>query len=273
MHFKTTLLACLIALLASCGNNQQTAVEETPTSPPEIKEHQSKLLPVVEELETSHNVKNFQERAAIAFDIELYFRGKKRLEGRIFSSTNSDRIRLDRTDGVQVIFDGEKVVMSPANTEYQGARFGIFTWQYFFMAPFKLSDPGTKWEALSGQTINGVEYSRGKLTFDSGVGDAPDDWYIAYKNKTTGLMDILAYIVTYSKSQEKAEEEPHAISYHQYEPVDGIPIAKEWKFWLWTEEKGIFDQLGEAKITNVEFLDDITNVFELPKDYVQVDKE
>ena len=51
-----------------------------------------------------------------------------------------------------------------------------------------------------------------KISFDAGVGDAPDDWYIAFTDDQ-GRMDALGYIVTYSKSQEEAEARP------QYHPV------------------------------------------------------
>jgi hypothetical protein len=50
-----------------------------------------------------------------------------------------------------------------------------------------------------------------KLSFESGTGDAPDDWYVVYADKATNLIEKL-HIVT--KMSEEAEKKPacHTIS-------------------------------------------------------------
>ena len=272
MYNRFLLLISLILLWASC-NEPQKPSQETPNQNTASELIEKNTLNVVKDLESAHQVARFKAHAAVSFDLELFFRGKKRFEGTIISTTDSDQILIKRLDGTQVLSDGKQVIKSPADADYASARFDIFTWQYFFMIPFKLNDPGTNWEALNDHSIEGEEYERGKLSFGTGVGDAPDDWYIVYKNKTTNLLDIVAYIVTYRQSQTEAEEEPHAISYGNYEMVDGIPFAKNWEFWLWTEEKGIFDRLGEANITNIKLIDDLKGVFDLPEDYTVVNKD
>ncbi len=200
----------------------------------------------------------------------LYFGGSKRLEATITALTNSTKVRLDRADGLSLIYDGHTVYQSPASAEYGGARFDIFTWQYFFMAPFKFSDPGANWEYLGDKQLQGKSYEAAKLTFEAGTGDAPDDWYIAYKHPDTHRLFSMAYIVTFNKSREKAEEEPHAITYHDYEEVDGVPFATRWQFWMWTEARGIFDQLGRAEIANVRFLDPDPIFFTVGEDAKEV---
>ncbi len=227
---------------------------------------ETSTLPIVQDIEEAHKANLFHQKEAISFDIILSFRGSVRLKGTITSATNSSGIRIDREDGSVIAYDGQKVWLAPADARVGGARFDIFTWQYFFMAPYKLSDPGTNWEELEDKIIDGESHSAAKLTFDVGTGDAPDDWYIAFKNKNSKLLDALAYIVTFRASREEAEEEPHAISYHNYQEVEGVPIATEWKFWLWTEERGLFDQLGEATISNVRFVDVENDTFAAPVD-------
>ncbi len=253
---RPVLVLTLFFLFAACNNatemssdNQVDQKTET-TILPEVTQ-----LPIVEDMEAAHKVAQFKNKEAIQFDIELYFGGSKRLDGTIISKTNSTGVRLEKADGSVIGYDGRQVWMSPADAEVGGARFDIFTWQYFFMAPFKFRDPGTNWEALEDMMLDGKPHTTARLTFDIDTGDAPEDWYIVYKDKSTNLLDAMAYIVTFRASQEQAEEEPHAITYHNYEEVDGIPIAKEWKFWLWTEDKGIHQQLGNATITNVEFVE------------------
>lgn len=267
-----SFLGIFLFLIYSCTNSSTPSSDYSEEAAVQEMLPEVTALPIVEQLEAAHKVNLFRQKKAISFDIELYFGGSKRLDGTLITTTGSDGIRIEREDGSVLGYDGEQVWLSPADRDLGGARFAVFTWQYFFMAPFKLSDPGTNWEALEDMILDGEAHTTAKLTFDSDTGDAPDDWYIAYKDKTTNLLDALAYIVTFRASQEKAEEEPHAITYHDYQEVDGIPIAMEWKFWLWTEEKGIFDQLGEAKISNVKFVEVGEGYFSAPEDSKEVSR-
>ncbi len=200
----------------------------------------------------AHQVAAFRNHDYIEMDLELYFRGKLRFNGRLVSSTNSREILLERQDGATLYFDGQDVWKAPAGSDWKGARFDIFTWQYFALAAYKLGDPGTNWELLEPQSWENIEYNRAKLTFDSGVGDAPDDWYIAYTQPGNDFLYALAYIVTYG-GRSADEAEPHAITYTDYQPVNGIPFAHRWEFWMWYEDSELGEQLGEANITNVRF--------------------
>lgn len=259
------LTLLLLSVLSACS---------APTEPTESTESDSTEQPATEEiisstltaLEAAHKKSTFDQKEAIQFDIELFFRGKKRLDATITSLTNSGKIRMEKADGTVVVFDGNQVLQMPADTDYKGARFDIFTWQYFFMAPYKLSDPGTIWTDISRDTLNTLTYERGKLTFEAGTGDAPDDWYVIYKNPKTNLMDVLAYIVTYGQSAEEAEEEPHAVTYEAYQTFEGIPIATKWGFWIWYEDQGLTEQLGEANVSNVKFVDGADTLFSLGED-------
>ena len=268
--FYPILLGILFITISACSNASEQSSDNVEAGSMEEMLPAVMALPIVEELEAAHKAPQFKQKQAVSLDIELYFRGKKRLEGTLISTPNSDGIRIEKKDGTVLAYDGEQVWMSPAPNGVGGARFDVFTWQYFFMAPFKLSDPGTNWEAMDDMMFEGEAHTTAKLTFDNDTGDAPDDWYIAYKDKNTNLLDAMAYIVTFGASQEEAEEEPHAISYHNYKEVEGIPIATEWEFWLWTEEKGLFDQLGEAKISNVKFVKVDESTFAAPEDSKEV---
>ena len=260
MRFSyTTLFAPLfliLLLLGSCTESVETT--DVPVSA---------LPELVQKIETAHKVTDFKSQSVIAFDIELYFRGKLRLDGTLYSTTNSSKIRVDRKDGTSALFDGRTVW---ADSAYSGARFAILTWQYFFMAPFKLSDPGTNWEVLDNLPLFDQSLPTAKLTFGTNVGDAPDDWYIAYKNESD-LLECLAYIVTYSSSVEEAEGEPHAITYHDYQTIEGIPFSTSWKFWMWEEQRGVYDQLGYANIRNIRFVEDAD--FEVWDTAIEMKKE
>jgi len=194
------------------------------------------------------------------------------LTAKITSFTNSSRVRVDKKDGSKLIYNGKDVFLSPTNANDKGARFDMFTWNYFFSVPFKLTDPGTNWELLDSLQIDSTSYAAGKLTFGEKIGDAPDDWYVVYQQPETGLLHAAAYIVTLGKTKEKAEENPHVIVYHGYKKVDGIHIATKWTFHNWDKETGIGEQLGEATISNIKFFDAKDDLFAQPKDSKLIEK-
>ena len=215
---------------------------------------QSKM-PFITDIEKAHQSSKFHNKEAVSFDVDLSFGGKTAFKGTVISATNSSFIEIIKADGTRLKFDGSKVWVSPAEKNYKGARFDMFTWQYFFMAAFKFSDPGTKWENLGMMPYNvGTKMQSAKLTFESGTGDASGDYYFVYKN-AQNLVEAMGYIVTFGgKSLEKAEKGAHAIVYSDYKKVDGVSIAMQWAFHNWNKEKGIADKIGEAKITNVKFI-------------------
>jgi len=256
---KYLLLFTLVTFMLACQPAEDTK-EVSSDNGAQANEAPSSdagyALPIVETISRTHNAQAFHDKKAVAFNLELYFGGSKRFESRITSNTNSTAIRFDRSDGVSLIYDGEKVVQTPDTTDYPGARFDIFTWQYFALAPFKFDDPGTNWKQMDTVMMDGRSYDRARLTFENGTGDAPDDWYVVYQDEKSDRLHGMAYIVTFGKSKEKAEQEPHAITYHNYQSVDGIPFPTQWKFWLWSEKDGFGQQIGSAELANISFVDD-----------------
>lgn len=221
-------------------------------------------------IEKAHSKEIWEQKTAFAFDIDLEFGGKPVFSGKITSLTNSGKIRVDQQDGTKIVFDGEKVFLCPSTAENKNARFNIFTWQYFFALPFKLTDPGTNWELL--ETSGNEDFNKGKLTFDQNTGDSSQDWYVVYQELETGMLHAAAYIVTFNKEREKAEEDPHAIVYSDYEVKEGIPVATTWSFHNWNEKDGIGEQIGQAKISNITFFDAKSALFARPQDYKVVEK-
>ncbi|CAL67309.1 DUF6503 family protein [Christiangramia forsetii] len=212
-----------------------------------------KVLSFSENIEEAHNKTAFMMNEAVSYDIKLKFGGSPRLEGTVSMTTNSSKVRLDKADGTTVIFDGDQVYISPETAKKEGARFDIFTWQYFFAIPFKLTDPGTVWEKQQPKMLDSMEYQTAKLSFESNVGDSPDDWYVVYKDPETNRLKAAAYIVTFGSEQEKAEENPHAIVYSDYQTFKDAEIATQWSFHNWSSTDGFGEKLGEATISNVKF--------------------
>ena len=258
-------------LLISCGQtkNENTTEDMMPVEANNgIGDGAPSLdMAMINTVEKAHSKQAFLDNEMVSFNIVLNFGGSERLNGSIDMTTDTNKLRINKKDGSAQVFDGKQLYVTPATANTQGARFGVFTWTYFFALPYKLADSGVnielkdKMQMAEDQMMNAF-----KMTFDAGTGDAPDDYYMVYTNDQNQMMGA-GYIVTFGGTPtDKAEENAHAIVYENYKKVDGIPIATNWKFYNWTAEKGIYgDAIGDATITNVKF-GTAQSLFDIPED-------
>ncbi|WP_109437983.1 DUF6503 family protein [Aquimarina sp. AU119] len=224
------------------------------------------------QIEKAHQKTAFLKHKAVSFNIDIYFGGKQRLDGKITMLTNATKIRIDKKDDSKLIYTNQKVYLCPKEANDKGARFDMFTWTYFFGFPYKLDDPGTQWELQNVKTLNEVEHQTAKLTFEKGIGDSSEDWYIIYSDPNDHTLKAAAYIVTFGNQDDtsKAEGDPHIIQYKKFKIIDGIPFATKWEFYGWSEEKGSTDKIGEATLTDITFLEDEGTIFETPENAKEI---
>jgi hypothetical protein len=203
---------------------------------------------------------------AIRSDIVVRFGEDTILEGRMLSTTSMSRTRLDLASGAVAIWDGETAWVSPPDAAIEQARFHVLTWPYFLSAPMKLQDPGTRLEPLGQKPLRGESHETARLTFEPGVGDTPDDWYIVYKDLETDRLKAMAYIVTFGTTAEEAEKEPHAITYDEFVVVEGVPIPTKWTFWMWSESEGIHGEpIGGVTLASPAFVSTTAADFAVPE--------
>lgn len=146
----------------------------------------------------------------------------------------------------KVGFDGDEVWVSPNAAAFgkRSARFYHNLIFYFYAMPFVLADDGINYELLTDKEFNGQLYDAVSIKYESGVGDAPDDEYIACFNKTTGQMEYLMYTVTYYSKTKSSKY--NVIHYAEWEKVNGLKLPK--KMVGYKYENG---QLGEVRYERV----------------------
>jgi hypothetical protein len=220
-----------------------------------------------EKIEIAHKKAKFLKHEAIQFDAEIEFGGNVIFDANISISTTSDLAKITYKNGDEIYVNKENVFVSPSLKDNKGVRFHAYTWSYFFLYPYKLNDNGTKWSDFKIKDLNN-NFNTAKLSFEANIGDAPDDWYVVYANKTTNLLDHVAYIVTLGKTKEQAEADPHAIKYLNFKEIDGIPFATKWDFYEWNIDTDITNKIGSSKITNIQFVSDFKNNFTIPENYI-----
>lgn len=249
--------ACVLFII-SCA--QKKDHEATP------ERAENKKIGFVEEVENAHKKEKFLNNDVISFDLDLSFGGQPRLNGKFITKTNSQDAVIIYNTGDTLYINDDDVFASSLFKEQKSLRFDAYTWTYFFLLPYKLSDQGAMVDDLGLKN----EHKKAKLTFGKDVGDAPDDWYMLHIDKQNNLLDYVAYIVTANKTKEEAEEDPHAIRYFAYEQIDGIQIASQWEFYEWSEGKELSKKIGEAQLKNISFAPVDETFFTPPKGYVSI---
>lgn len=138
------------------------------------------------------------------------------------------------TDKFALGFDGEKVWLDQDSTHFapQRARFYHNLMFYFYAMPFVLGDDGITYTEVDALEFNGVSYPGTKISFGAGVGDAPDDEYILYRDPKTSQMAWLAYTVTYGKNEKS--DRFNYIKYDQWTEVNGLQLPSK-MHWYKTE--------------------------------------
>ena len=264
---KNIIFLLAFLLLAACNTDPSPNSEESEKK--EVPDLDTQLS-ALELIEQAHQKASFLANDAVQFDLVLSFGGTERVRGTLTLATNGSAGIMVMANGDSLLYNGPIVSHSPNIINSNNARFSAYTWSYFALFPYKLSDPGTRWEPYTLSSLNGTEYNAHKLSFDPGTGDDPNDWYIAYNDPTSHLIQVAAYIVTAGSSVEEAEADPHAIAYSDIKLVDGVPIAHAWTFWEWRKEGGLTEELGNASISNVSFVKTTKGTFQAPEHFITV---
>lgn len=242
-------------------------------SPAAVAEHHAAASPEqrIAALEAVHGGEAYAAHDAVQADLKLDF-GPMKLAGTMTFTPSLSKARVDLDGVADLVFDGSAAWVSPSDAEVPGppARFHVLTWPYFVAVPFKLDDPGTNHADAGQVAVTSADDVRvgTKISFDAGVGDAPDDWYIAFTDDE-GRMDALAYIVTATKSKEEAESNPSIILYSDFVEVDGVTFASTWSFHYWDPAEGIGKQKGTAELSNFKFVTPAADTFVKPDDAVE----
>jgi hypothetical protein len=268
-----TLGSVLVLIVAAAACHRRATESAEPSAPPATPTRladQPKADPAAAAfaapIEKAHNLAVWRAQAAVQTDIVVRWGERTLLDGRMTFPTDLSRSRLRLADGTIAVFDGEHAWVSPAESRLKGARFHLLTWPYFLAAPMKLRDPGTHLEPLGDRPMRqGAAFPAARLTFAPGIGDTPDDWYVAYRDPATDRLAALAYIVTFGTPIEEAEKEPHLIIYADFKDVAGVPMATTWTFYHWNAGEGAYgDPIGEVKLSGIRFLTPAADAFLQP---------
>ena len=183
----------LILLMASCAEEKQSEQIE------EVAE-EVVMTPAEELIRAVQNVHGVS--AIDGKEISFSFRDKQYSRysfnnqyGYSRSGENEDgKMVIDswKGDDFQRTINGVEVsVTAKEENAYKNSINSVF---YFALLPLALTDPAVNLEILGDGKLNGVMYTKVKVTFDQeGGGEDYSDVFIYWINKETNTMDYLAY--------------------------------------------------------------------------------
>jgi hypothetical protein len=258
MTLKPILVAAVAAVVPP--PTTQPSTPGLPTSLPRLNR-------VADKISEAQGGESWAEKTAVAADITLEFTDQDPIKGRLTFEIEGGRSRIEIENGTTLVFDGSKAWVSPADAEFDWARFYLRMWPYLLAAPFKLDDPGVTVGPLVSKVLDGEIRRSARVTFKSGTGDTPDDWYQLFLDRETDRLASMGYIMTYGRTVAEAESRARMIKYESFSKVDGVSLASKWTLLEWnpkTDKTGA--EVGTAKVSDIEFLKPKSNTFEKPED-------
>ena len=258
--YVTAVLFSLVIFVSACSQNENDMSQSANTSDTLNMRADHAFASPIEE---AHHMSQWNDKGALKTDLKLSL-GPNVTEATLYMETKGPGIRIELGKDTAAIYDGKEMYAMPSDSAVN--PFTLKTWAYFLKVPYKLNDPGTMIKDQQAAKMQDKMYDRAKMTFKPGTGDTPNDWYILYRDQQNNRLRAMAYIVTYGSTADEANKNPHAISYENYQMVEGIPVATTWKFWGWNSDEGFSEQpLGEANLTNIEFMEP-RSLFKAPKE-------
>ncbi len=163
-------------------------------------------------------------------------------------------------------FNGEDVWLKNKDTaQYKGnPRFYYNLMFYFYAMPFILSDDGINYEDVEPLVFEEKSYPGIKISYESDIGESPEDEYILYYDSETYQMEWLGYTVTYF-SKEKSKEF-HFIKYSSWQMVEGLALP-ETLTWYNYENNLPTTKRNDLQFTNVKLSKEKPDeaIFEVPE--------
>ncbi len=190
------------------------------------------------EVETETFAKpNFPEELSKVFNAHGGLKDWQKMKSLRFGMSKNDGIEITTTDlqsrselidnpNFTIGYDGEILwVKNKSQDPYKGnARFYKGLMFYFYAMPFVLGDDGIIYSETEPLEFEEMTYPGIKISYNSGVGESPEDEYILYYNKNTYQMEWLAYTVTFGKDEKSKDF--HFIRYDDWQNINGLKLPE-----------------------------------------------
>jgi hypothetical protein len=208
--------------------------------------------PLQERLADAHGEDSYRRQTSLGADIHVEMDDGKVFDARITYDLKAGRCRMQLADNTILVWDGQRAWVSPPTAEPKDPKYHLTHWPFLITLPFHGKDPGTTFSGAEPMELAGAKYDTVKMTRPDGA------WYRFFVDAESQWAKGLAY-------QTKQMERPAAITFYDFDRWEGMTLPREWKFWQWNPEVGLFGKpLGRARVYNIEFVTPKKDAFTPP---------
>lgn len=248
---KKYLICSLLTLLMACSGTKQQEKNESSAQPDYTAHHIPAIIKV--------------------FDAHGGFDSWTKLKTLSYESGASktlvdlqNRYTKIESENQTVGFDGENVWVYPPseNADQQRMRYNLMF--YFYAFPFVVGDPGVNYEESEPIDLDGNTYNTVKVTYNSGVGDSPNDSYIICSDPETNQMHWLLYNATFGG---EASDRFNLIKYEGWQNVGGVLLPGALQWYRYTDGEVGDPRGGATAFINVQVSEEYPAMenFEMPE--------
>ncbi|MCP3903260.1 MAG: hypothetical protein GY715_06440 [Planctomycetes bacterium] len=271
----------LLGALGACGDSQPagggnvasngspagaTAPSNAATTRPAATQPTTTLDPtdLRARIAKAHGIDVWRTKKALAARIVVDYANQEVLRGEMIYEPVRGRVRMNLDNGAAMIWDGERAWTTGTIVSPGQVRFHVRTWPYFLFAPFKLGDPGTRYEVRETMQLLWQQCETGRIMFEPGVGDSTD-WMHFYCQPGTDFLLGMGYIVSYGTFVDIAEEDPHSIIYEGFDTIDGVTLATNMRIQKWRDGHGPRgNRIGNVAFDDLRFITPEPGTFTAP---------
>ena len=158
--------------------------------------------------------------------------------------TGRRRAYLDspHAGGPSMVWDGEKAWSVNWPEDGPPPRFLALLNFHFLNLPWLVKDPGVILAGPESQKLfdDATDWMVLRVTYDSGVGDTPDDWYELYIHPTSYRLKACRYVVTYDELLPEGVDAtpPHILVYDEWEREEGLMVPS--RFTIYEEDGSVY---------------------------------
>ena len=216
---KNISFLLLVVLFASCKQASETKTESIQ---PEVRLTTSKIFPetISKVLQAHGGLDAWNKMQSLEFTME------KPNGNEVTTTDLKTRKSLISMPNHTIGYNGEAIWLHKKDTvSYKGnPKFYYNLMFYFYAMPFVLADDGILYNEVEPLVFEDKSYPGIKISYNTGVGESPDDEYILYYDSETNRMAWLGYTVTYF-SKEKGKEY-HFIEYSNWQTIEGLLLPE-----------------------------------------------
>ena len=244
MRYFCLLLAIFLpALTLGCQQQEDPLPADSAAA---TQTDQTPLLRVLAQgIEAHGGLAQWESMGSLAYDVTRGQKSERHL------TALRTRQTIQEGPGYRLGYDGGRVWVEPRVDSFPGdPNFSRGLDFYFFAIPFVLADPGTVHEDLGTVMMDGSPYDAVKVSFEAGVGDSPNDFYIAHFHPETNQLAYLLYTVTYRSGE--PNENFSLRAYEEWQEVNGLIVPQKIVSYQWDRANNtIGAQRGETVYSNV----------------------